>query len=80
MLQVNILQKRVSVLQEELNTYHARRYVITFDQFVPFHTCGSQFLKFYGLIKTLKYGCRFKRSLFSVNKRLRIFPVLSQCY
>lgn len=79
-LQVNILQKRVCVLQEELNIYQARRYMIIFGQFVPFHTCGSQLLKFYGLIKTLKYSYSFKRSLFSVNKRLRPFPVLSQYY
>lgn len=50
------------------------------DHFVPFHTCGSQLLKFYVLIKTLKYGRSFKRSLFSVNKRLITFPVLSQYY
>ncbi|XP_062362561.1 centrosomal protein of 112 kDa [Cinclus cinclus] len=43
--QVSFLQKRV--LQEDLNTYHAKKYGIIFDQFIPFHTYGSQILKFY---------------------------------
>lgn len=71
-LQVNFLLKRV--LQEDLTAYHAKKYGIIFDQFVPFHTCGPQFLKFYSLIQTLQHGCSFKSSLFSVNTHLRMFP------
>lgn len=43
-LQVSFLQKRL--LQEDLNAYHAKKYGLIFDQFIPFHTYGSQFLKF----------------------------------
>ncbi|XP_063265535.1 centrosomal protein of 112 kDa isoform X2 [Prinia subflava] len=70
--QVSFLQKRV--LQEDLNAYHAKKYGIIFAHLVPFHTRGSHFLKFYGLIQTLQHGCRFICSLFSVNKHLRSFP------
>lgn len=70
--QVSFLQKRV--LQQDLNACNAKKYGIIFDPFVPFHTCGSQFLKFYGSIQTLQQGCSFKSSFFSVNRHLRSFP------